>query len=366
MPRLPFSVPFCGFAGTNFINCFASVYLYLEDRTLKSGRTAYCNVWENGPCNKCGNCAAKPQALQEKYFFLFDTVCGRSSLRLRFEEAPTETDRLINERDDDDGGAADNIDFLFGFAGYRYRAVTDAAVFRDEAAASVSRNNPMIAKLKGSCVPFAVITGFEGDRLLCPDFKCAQKSPDPEISYDSIDALYLIGEKTAPKYTLADGLKRIELVMDTNLREGLWDKCMKKIGTYGPDSLGQDNPAGRKKRMKRLAEMMWHTFNCHNFAEVFRTYLPDSENKTVYDNLPDVKWLADPKLHDLLHTISWRYGYTHDLAWSIIGLEECLNWDDWKSMYYGDMLEVILLKLKENDEAVLACIRRIAEALSEN
>ena len=73
-----------------------------------------------------------------------------------------------------------------------------------------------------------------------------------------------------------------------------------------------------------------------------------------------------PRFHDLLHTISWRYGYAHDLAWSIIGLEECLNWDDWKSMYYGDMLEVILLKRKENDEAVLACIRRIAEALSGN
>ena len=53
-------------------------------------------------------------------------------------------------------------------------------MFRDEAAASISRNSPMIAKLKESCVPFAVITGYEEDRLLCPDFKCAQKSPDPD------------------------------------------------------------------------------------------------------------------------------------------------------------------------------------------
>lgn len=82
------------------------------------------------------------QQVREKYFFLFDTVCSRSSLHLRFEETPTETDRLINERDDDDGGAADNIDFLFSFAGYRYRAVTDAAVFRDEAAASIAGTTP--------------------------------------------------------------------------------------------------------------------------------------------------------------------------------------------------------------------------------
>ena len=139
---------------------------------------------------------------------------------------------------------------------------------------------------------------------------------------------------------------------------------MKKIGTYGPDSLGGDKPEGRKERMMRLAATMWHTFNCHNFAEVFRTYLGDKPMAYLYDCVGDTKKLGDPALHEACSTISWRYGYTHDLAWSLIGLDECINWNDWKSHYYGDMLEVVIMKLKENDEAVLNCIREIIQVFN--
>ena len=74
--------------------------------------------------------------------------------------------------------------------------------------------------------------------------------------------------------------------------------------------------------------------------------------------------LGNPAFCETIKTISWRYGYTHDLAWSLIGLDECINWNDWKSHYYGDMLEVIIDKLKENDEAVLNCIREMIQGLS--
>lgn len=363
MPKLGFSIPFSGFSSTTFINCLASVYLYLEGISAKAGNVTFCNEWENGQCNGCGNCATKPQALQEKYFFLFDTMCGHSSLRCRFDGTPTEMEKLINDCDFYDGGSADNIGFLFGFTGYHYRTVTDSAAFREEIAASIRMNTPIIAKLKGNSVPFAVITGFDGDKILCPDFRCAQKSPDPEVTYAGIDSLYIIGDKTEPTYTLVDGLKRIERVMDDNLREGLWDGYMKKIGTYGSDSLGEDKPEGRKERMKRLAATMWHTFNCHNFAEVFRIYLGDRPMAYVYDGVGDMKRLGTPVLCETLGTISQRYGYTHDLAWSLIGLDECIDWNDWKSHYYGDMLEVIVMKLKENDEAVLECVREIIKAL---
>ena len=359
MPKLNFSIPFSSFASTTFINCFTSVYLYLEGINPQNEGATFCNQWENGQCNGCGNCATKPQALQERFFFLFDTMCGHSSLRRRFDDVPTEMERLINENDYYDGGSADNMDFLFGFAGYRYRTVTDAAAFREEIAASIGVNRPVIAKLRQNSVPFAVITGYDGDQILCPDFKGAQKSPDPAVGYDGIDALIVVGEKTEPKYLLADGLRRIEKVMEYCLQEDLWGGYMKKIGTYGPDSLGEDKPEGRKKRMKRLAATMWDTFNCHSFAEVFRLYLGDRPLDDLYDRVGDVKQLGDCALNETLETIRWRYGYTHDLAWSIIGLEECINWDDWKSHFYGDMLEVILMKLKENDQEVLQCIREI-------
>ena len=94
MPKLGFSIPFSGFGSTTFINCLASVYLYLEGISAKAGNVTFCNEWENGQCNGCGNCATKPQALQEKYFFLFDTMCGHSSLRCRFDGTPTEMEKL--------------------------------------------------------------------------------------------------------------------------------------------------------------------------------------------------------------------------------------------------------------------------------
>lgn len=359
MTKLDFDIPFSGFAATTFINCFTSVWMYLENVSAKGERVTTCNQWENGRCDNCGNCATKPHRMQEKFFFLFDTLSGRSSLRCRFNGTPTEMDRLINEGDLDDGGTADNIDFLFGFAGYRYRAVTDIAAFPDEILASVSRGRPVIVKLKGNVAPFSVIIGLEGDKILCPSFKCAQKSPDPPVAYGGIDSLYIVGDKVAPKHTLVDGLKRIERVMEYCLREELWGEYMKKISTYGPDSLGTDASEGRKERMRRLAETMWTTFNCHNFAELFRTFLPDSKEKSIYDGINDVIKLAGPQFGEICSTISWRYGYTHDLAWSLIGLEECINWNDWKSHYYGDMLEVVIEKIKENDEAVLESVRKM-------
>ncbi|MCI8602454.1 MAG: hypothetical protein HFE45_12855 [Oscillospiraceae bacterium] len=64
-----------------------------------------------------------------------------------------------------------------------------------------------------------------------------------------------------------------------------------------------------------------------------------------------------------MRIISQRYGYTHDLAWSVISLEEHLPWGNWKSRYYSDMLELIIRQIKENDEKVFGCIRQLINML---
>lgn len=199
MLKIDFTVPFSGFDSTTFVNCISSVYMYLENMVSKVENATFCNEWVNGQCNSCGNCLTKPQSLQERYFFLFDTMCGRSSLRWRFNGMPTQMEHLINNSgDNDDGGSPDNIDFLFGFIGYRYDTVTNPVEFKEKIVASVRENKPVIAKLKENSVPFSVIIGLDGDKVICPDFKCAQKSPDPEVTYDNIDTLYTIGDKMAP------------------------------------------------------------------------------------------------------------------------------------------------------------------------
>lgn len=369
MKKLDFKVPFSGFASTTFINCFASAYLYMEE--LKSAEAAgtFCSEWENGSCNSCGNCATKPQALQERFFFLFDTMCGHSSLRCRFDARPSEMCMVINgeaENEDSfyDGGSENTVEFLFGFAGYSFETVTDKSRMQSAITASIDSEKPVIVKLTGHAVPFCLVTGYDGSRYLLPEFRAAQRCPDRAPTLDEIEAAYIFGEKTTPKYTLADGLKRIERVMDSNCRAGLWDEYMKKIGTYGEDSLGGDSPEGRKKRMSRLAQTMWHLFNCHNFAEVFRAYQND-DTKHVYDSIESMRALGGESFAAERQTIHWRFGYTHDLAWSIIGLDECINWSDWKAHYYGDMLEVIIKQLKENDEAVLEAIREMLKKLKQ-
>ena len=214
----------------------------------------------------------------ERYFFVFDTVCGRSSLRWRFDGTPTQMQLLISGAAYDDG-TDDTADFLFGYAGYEYRQITDPAVFQDEIKKSIDRGRPVIAKAREGGARFRVITGYDGGTSICPDYGNAQDKPEGAPSLDELEIHYIIGNKTAPRYTFLDGLKRIRCVMEYNQNEKLWDGYMGKIGLYGSGGLGEVSMEEKKARMKRVADTMWHTFNSHNFAEVFRNRsIPELQN----------------------------------------------------------------------------------------
>ncbi len=343
--ELAFHVPFSGFCGTTFINCFASVYVHLEHIAL-GGSDYPCRQLDGKPCNSCGNCAkggSTPIARQERYFFLFDTMCGRSSLRCRFDGQRTAMERMICERDFYDGSAEGNIDFLFGFAGYAYRHCEDKAAFAGEVRASIDAGRPVIAKVKDGQAPFRVVTGYDADAMLCPDFTNAQRRPQNAPSFAELDALYLVGERIAPRYTLKDGLARIRQVMAYNAAEKLWDGYTLKMGLYTADSLSRADVTEKKARMKRVAETMWHTFNCHNFAEVFRgRYLEELRNP-AFD--PMCQAIGGP-----------CYGYTHDLAWALIGLEACADWSQHAAGYFGEMIELTLAQIARNDARVLEMV----------
>jgi hypothetical protein len=52
--KLIFKVPFSGFCGTTFINCFASTYVFLENITV--GRSDYeCKQLDGKSFDSCGN-----------------------------------------------------------------------------------------------------------------------------------------------------------------------------------------------------------------------------------------------------------------------------------------------------------------------
>lgn len=365
---LTFNIPFCGFAGTTFINCFASTYMFLEDIAV-GGSDYECRQLDGKSCNSCGNCSkggSTPISVQESYFFLFDTICGRSSLRCRFDGELTEPQKMICETDFYDGGTDSNIDFLFGFAGWEYRKLTDPIDFEKAVTASVDTGRPVIAKVKTGNDRFRVIIGYDGNALICPDFTNAQRKPEAAPSYDELDTIYIIDEKIAPQYTLIDGLKRIRKVMEYNINERLWDGYTEKMGLYTADSLSRVSADEKKARMKRVADTMWHTFNCHNFAEVFRKYR-DGGDASVYDAIGDMKKLRTLEFKELCDKISGPCsGYTHDLAWALIGLDECADWSKHAAGYFGEMVELTISQIANNDVEALGAIKKMIEILENN
>ncbi len=207
-----------------------------------------------------------------------------------------------------------------------------------------------------------MITGYDGDRLICPSFVNAQDRPRAVPCLDELDALYLIGERESPRFSAADGLRRIRAVMEYNLSEGLLADYTARLGWYG-DGMGQVDSAGREKRMQRVCDTMWHLFNSHNFAEVFREI---RDGRTVYDKISDMKRLHTPAIRELCARIGGpSYGYTHDLAWALIGLNERTKgaWNTHYACGWSEMTELVLTQILRNDQDVLDAVNQILELL---
>ena len=331
-----FDIPFSGFAGTSFINCFTSTYMFLK--------------------NISGNA-------QERYFFFFDTMCGRSALRCRYDGSPTEMQKMICESDFYDGGSENNIDFLFGFAGYEYQIITEQNKFQEAVTMSVDAGKPVIAKVKTGKMPYRVITGYDENTLVCPDYGNAQGKPEQPPAYEEICALYVFGEKSTQRYTILDGLKRIRQVMRCNASENVWGSYIEKLGIYkGFFDVDVDE---RKNRIKRVAKTMWHLFNCHNFRETFCFY----DGRPDY-NIPGAAVLKDEALLPLWQRIDSypdSYNHTHDLAWGLIALDSCTDWarDTHASAYFGPLAENTIVQIEKNDAVVLECIEEAVSILEE-
>jgi len=367
MKKLNFEIPFSEFTTVDFINCFTCVYMQLEG--FRGDDKYECAEKQGKPCNNCGNCKRTLGGQQEQLFFLFDTMCGRSALRLRYDGEYTEWQKRIGETEEDGCGTDDTAAFLFGFAGYEYRKLCDPGAFRAAVAASIEAGKPVIAKVKAGAGRFRVIIGYDGNKLLEPDCKRAQKVPKKAPKYEDITALYLIDEKTAPRYLIEDGLRRIVQIMEYNINEKLWDGYTHRMDFFGYRNHGFETSDNKERaaRMKRTADTMWHTFNCHNFAEVFRRYRADDASGTgaeIYEDIGDMKRLSNPALKEYWDKISGPCnGYTHDLAWALIGLEECADWNKYAAGYLGEMAELTLSRIRKNDEEALEAVKQALAVL---
>jgi len=320
-----FNIPFSGFQGTTFLNCFTSVYMFLE----------------NTPCDQ-----------QEKHFFLLGTMCGHTSLRFRYNGEPTEMEKLLCVRDFYDCGGDYAMEFLFGFTGYDYGQMINPADFKEEIISSINAGKPLIVGTKSNADQYRVIIGYDGDKLLSPEYSNAQRPPENPPSYDDIEVLYVFGDKIPPRFGLLDGLKRIVQVMEYNISENLWGTYLDKFSSYHPtsDSFMKADTEEKKARMKRLQKSMWDVMNTHNFCEVFRNCHHDD--------------LRNPSLDELRNKIGGPfYGYTHDLSAALITLADQADWAHYYAHFYGEMIELTLSQIAKNDAEVLDAIKQMIEIL---
>jgi len=323
MKKLDFPYPFAGFMELDFINCFACVHNQLESKPRGEG----------GP------------------FFLFDTICGRSSIRFHFDGKPNEMQRWIGDVEEGSPASTDDtVEFLFGFAGYDYRICSDAGVYKDEIIASINADKPVIARVKTGRGRFRVILGYDGKKLLESSYESiCHDRPKKAVKYDDIEALYIVGDKTQPRYTLIDGLRRIRRVMEYNAAE-------KPRGSYienlNMDALVRADLKEKQARMKRLGWTMWH-METYSFAEGLGSHFFDEPQNPAFQELRK-------QMRDICYGVC-------NYNWALIGLAECANWEHhaYKDGEVGLLVEMTLEKMQKDEDDVLALVKQAIAILEQ-
>jgi len=221
---LAFKFPFYRFAGLDFYNCYASVYLFLQG-AMASNSDYYCQAMEKKRCNECWNCADSLQEKSERLNQLFGMIFDGSWTTQRNSWSGEQTSiqrELAAKYSDFESKVASEMEFLAGFTGYSYERIAGAGVFKESVVAAIDAGKPVIAKVRAD-ESFRVIMGYDGDVLIEPDYRPIEHPPgaNDSITYDSIDYLYVIGEKVEQKYTFVDVLKAMERVMGSDFADDL-------------------------------------------------------------------------------------------------------------------------------------------------
>ena len=338
---LDFKIPFTQFGSTNFINCFASTYMFLEKIGVKNAFK--CKKQADGNCNYCGRCSNE----QTQYYFLFHTMSGGCSARCSSDGTKTEMQKFADP-DSEDGGTNGTIDFLFGFAGYEYRKCADKNVFKNEVKASIDAGVPVIARAKSNVQGhFRVITGYDGDALINPDYANALQQPKDMPTYDDLEVLYIFGEKTAPRYTLKDGLERIRHVMEHDIRAKIWDGHIEKVHSNIDGVWKLRKRSIKQTEFLKLDAVICIWF-CHTFKETFmHTYHEELRNPALSEIRNKVEVLCN-KLHDHGHAINFlnlalKYGIDANIynPAAVSGMNEMV----WNTLKAVKQLDVELLEV---------------------
>jgi len=265
--ELAFKFPFYRFSSLDFYNCYASVYLFLQGTTAKNTEY-YCQAIEGKGCNECWNCRDSLQAKSEALNNLFGMIInGQWITRESWSGEKTKIRKELDAEYGDPKTKTDKTaDFLTGFTGYSYKKITEN--FKENIVASIDSGKPVIAKIKENEI-FRVISGYDGDSLIEPDYRPADNAPNEPTVYDEIEYMYIFGEKIPQKYTFPDVLKLMEKVMDSDSDEKIWPEFLHKFD-YEGGRLWEVKAGEIKIRYKRLRGIAgWIPNIGHNLGLTF-------------------------------------------------------------------------------------------------
>ena len=260
--EIDFRIPFTNYSTLWEANCWASLYMHLENIPFSNDYVCAKNT--GADCTDCGNCRQSAGGIQEELYFIFHTMSGNSAHRKPYNESQHFWDGYELHKDD--------LEFMAGYAGYQIEIFTDDRLRRIQSA--ILADKPVIVRIRPESEPtelhrglHRVITGYRGDQLIMPNTANAQtrKMPYATPSISDIEALYIFTKADRRKYSLLDGLRRIRRVMESNFDNGVYESFIEKFV-----ETGDANHKEMKRRFQAAENASWHNLNAHNFSETFR------------------------------------------------------------------------------------------------
>ena len=355
--QLDFKTPFsCMVLNVNFINSFASAYVHMEGIGDKVARK--CGNVKHGLCGAC------------KTFQWFAAMTGESFTRRRYGAAPTEMQKQIGNYGDCLCCTDDTADYLFGFAGYAYKKITDPGAFKAAVIASIDSGRPVLAETK---THVHLITGYNGNRLICPDYKNAQKPPKKSPKYSDIKTLFVIGEKCAPRYKPIDGLRRSKQMIECNISEKVWDRYIEEIQDkiMFPQNANwnkESKPEEQKKVLEELKDAAWCAWGVWNFLCAFEDWMPNN----ITAKNPVLEGVADTSREQFSLIMEKIWGLcceSMDLGHFInyLSREKRIQWHNAPCPWFwlGKMLVMMVERYKELDMEVLELVKQAITILEQ-
>jgi len=363
MKKIEFKFPFYRFGDLGFHNCLASVYLCLENAT--TANTDYeCQAMEGKGCNECWNCRGSLEGKSENLNNVFATMTTahfvtRSSWAGEKTKAQSEIISEMGELFDISDKCAD---FLIGFTGYEYQVIRGD--FKANITKSTDAGKPVIAKIKGDNAannrPYRVIIGYDRDALIDADYMPAAEIKNP-TSYDEIEFIYIFGEKGQQRFTIADVLKHVERVMNSDFSEGVWYDFAQQFD-YEGEKMWELNVAEIKRRFNRFGDVSgWLTNQGHGLGVTF------GDRDLLASLGADVG-----KLGGFLDAVQHEGDLLHGLAYQVGAIRNSINAltlnddDEWPWAYHGliTATKLVLESIMECDHRILVAAKRAIRKLS--